>query len=108
VTSCRDISEAREIFAGPPEEDRDAVPMKRINKSKSQRPARPAVVEFGVIGVAIGGGCGLLTGFLAEIITQRPSGLTMLMGGFVGSALGGVFELLRFSWRKFAGRKNRK
>lgn len=79
--------------------------MRRVSKSKLQRRPRPASVEFGVVGVAVGGGCGMLGGLIIEF-TRRPSALVMFVGALIGMASGGLVELVRFLWRKHTHRND--
>jgi hypothetical protein len=57
--------------------------MKRISRSKLQRRPRPAGVELGVVGVAVGAGCGMLGGLMIEF-NSRPSALVMFVGALIG------------------------
>ena len=49
-------------------------------------------------GVAIG----LLVGWLAALVTEiltEPKMIIMLVGGFAGVSIGGLFEAIRYWWR---------
>lgn len=72
--------------------------MKRFNRSRNERAKRAKKPEFAVTGVVVGLVIGWLVGFGAEILLHQKM-IVMVLGGFAGVLLGGIFEAIRYGWK---------
>lgn len=69
---------------------------KPLNISRREREARPVKPELSFLGIIAGLIVGWLTGLAWEVALNKPERLVMLTTGFVGVALGGALEGVRY------------
>lgn len=75
-----------------------------MSVSKQARQRRGPKVEFGMLGMMIGAGAGLLVGFVWELVSG-PKVVTSQVAGVAGLAIGAAVEGVRYGWRRWRQKK---